>query len=157
MTPRTRSATTTMISNRLATIHNTAKGDIGTLMIDPNLPVRWNEIGEAIMVTYEQKLNRDTAWAFKEGGMHFEKDSAVHKTLRKVTRRLEELRIPYAVVGGMAMFFHGYRRFTEVVDILVTAEGLAEVHRQLEGLGYLPPFQGSKHLRDMEYGVKIEF
>src|SRR5262249_19800115 len=88
---------------------------------------------------------------------HFERENAVHKALLKIVGRLTELRIPYAVVGGMAMFFHGYRRFTDDVDILVSREGLAEVHRQLEGLGYLPPFQGSKHLRDMEYGVKIEF
>ncbi len=109
------------------------------------------------MVTYEQLLDRDLDWALREGSMHFERESAVHKTLRKVTRRLEEFGIPYALAGAMAMFFHGYRRFTEDVDILVTREGLKEAHRHLEGLGYLPPFEGSKHLRDVEYGVKVEF
>ena len=39
----------------------------------------------------------------------------------------------------------------------MTPEGLKEIHRQLEGLGYVPPFTGSKHLRDAEYGVKVEF
>jgi hypothetical protein len=109
------------------------------------------------MVTYEQLLNRNLDWALREGSMHFEKDSAVHKTLRRIARRLDELGISYAVVGAMAMFFHGFRRFTEDVDILVTPEGLAEVHRQLEGLGYVPPFAGSKQLRDVESGVRIEF
>ena len=52
--------------------------------------------------------------------MHFDKENAVHKTLRKITTRLGDLGIPYALVGGMAMFFHGYRRFTEDVDLLVT-------------------------------------
>ena len=89
--------------------------------------------------------------------MHFEKESAVHKTLRKITKRLDELGIAYAVVDGMAMFFHGYRHFTEGVELLVTREGLAEFHRRLEGMGYVAPFEGSKHLRDAEYGVKIEF
>lgn len=109
------------------------------------------------MSTYEQFLSQDVNWAFREGSMHFEKDSAVHKTLRKITRRLEKLGIPYVVVGGMAMFFHGYRRFTEDVDLLVTREGLQEVHRQLEGLGYVPSFTGSKQLRDAEHGVRVEF
>ena len=109
------------------------------------------------MVVYEQLLDRNLDWALREGSMHFEQESAVHKTLRKVTKRLNELGIPYAVVGGMAMFFHGYRRFTEDVDLLVTREGLAEIHRQLEGLGYVPPFAGSKQLRDAESGVRIEF
>src|SRR6266851_572123 len=89
--------------------------------------------------------------------MHFEKESAVHKTLEGIARRLDELGIPYAIAGGMALFFHGYRRFTEDVDILVTPEGLEEIHRRLEGLGYLPPFTGSKNLRDAEQGVRIEF
>lgn len=109
------------------------------------------------MIPYEQLLDRDPRWALQEGGMHFEKESAVHKALRKVTKRLAELGIPYAVAGGMALFVHGYRRFTEDVDILVTPEGLREIHRQLEGLGYVPPFAGSKHLRDAEHGVKVEF
>jgi hypothetical protein len=109
------------------------------------------------MVVYEQLLDRDLNWALREGSRHFEEGSAVHKALRKITRRLDALGIPYAVVGGMAMFFHGYRRFTEDVDILVTRAGLEQVHQQLEGLGYLPPFTGSKHLRDAENGVRIEF
>jgi hypothetical protein len=75
----------------------------------------------------------------------------------RITRRLDELGIPYAVVGGMALFFHGFRRFTDDVDILVTPEGLKVIHEKLEGLGYLPPFAGSKHLRDTESGVRVEF
>ena len=57
----------------------------------------------------------------------------------------------------MALFGHGLRRFTEDVDLLVTHESLKEIHQQPEGLGYLPPFRGSKNLRDTETGVKIEF
>jgi hypothetical protein len=106
---------------------------------------------------YEQLLDQDPRWALKEGSMHFEKESAVHKTLESIVRRLDELGIPYALAGGMALFFHGYRRFTEDVDILVTPEGLEEIHRHLEGLGYIPPFAGSKNLRDAERGVRIEF
>src|SRR4051794_31926895 len=109
------------------------------------------------MVTYEERLNRNLTWALREGSMHFEKESAVHKALTKITRRLAELGIPYVLVGGMAMFFHGYRRFTDDVDLLVTPDGLKELHQALEGLGYVPPFQGSKQLRDAELGVKVEF
>lgn len=57
----------------------------------------------------------------------------------------------------MALFLHGYRRFTEDVGILVTRENLKRIHERLEGHGYLPPFRSSKHLRDTESGVKIEF
>lgn len=92
-----------------------------------------------------------------EGSRHFEENSAVFKALHNITRRLKALGIPYAVVGGMALFQHGLRRFTEDVDILVTKEDLKTIHEKLEGLGYLPPFTNSKHLRDTEQGVKIEF
>jgi hypothetical protein len=109
------------------------------------------------VVPYETRLNRDFGWALREGSMHFEQESAVQKTLRRIAKRLDDLGIPYAVVGGMAMFFHGYRRFTEDVDILVTRESLSVIHEKLEGLGYVPPFTGSKHLRDTESGVKVEF
>jgi hypothetical protein len=77
--------------------------------------------------------------------------------LEKIAQRLEELRIPYAVVGGMALVAHGYDRTTVDVDILVDAQGLAATHQALEGLGYVAPFAGSKHLRDTETSVRIEF
>lgn len=89
--------------------------------------------------------------------MHFERESAVHKSLKNITQTLDQLEIPYAIVGGMALFFHGYRRFTEDVDLLVTSEDLDRIHAQLDGRGYLPPFEGSRNLRDTTSGVRIEF
>jgi hypothetical protein len=109
------------------------------------------------MAAYEQLLSGDPGWALREGSMHFERESAVHKALEAIARRLKELGVPYAVAGGIALFFHGYRRFTEDVDVLVTAEGLQKIHSHLAGLGYLPPFTGSKNLRDTASGVRIEF
>lgn len=109
------------------------------------------------VATYEQRLSADFDWALREGSMHFEEESAVQKSLRRVARRLDEIGVPYAVAGGMALFFHGYRRFTEDVDILVNRDGLKLLHEKLEGLGYLPPFTGSKNLRDTDSGVRIEF
>lgn len=89
--------------------------------------------------------------------MFFQGESEVQKSLRRITGRLKELGIDYAVVGGMALFLHGFRRFTEDVDILVTRDGLQKLHEALEGSGYRPPFPGSKNLRDTENGVRIEF
>jgi Uncharacterised nucleotidyltransferase len=109
------------------------------------------------VVPYEARLKNDFSWALREGSMHFEEESGVQKTLRRIVKRLDELGVPYAVVGGLALFFHGYRRFTEDVDILVTKENLTLIHEKLEGRGYLPPFEGSKHLRDTDSGVKVEF
>lgn len=109
------------------------------------------------MIAYEERLNQNVGWAFKEGSMHFEKESAVHRTLVKVTRQLEELGVPYALVGALALFFHGYRRFTENVDILVTSDGLRAIHEKLEGQGYTLPVTDRKVLRESDFGVRIGF
>jgi hypothetical protein len=109
------------------------------------------------IVTYEQRLAAEPGWAMNEASRHFEGASAVQETLRKITAKLEELNIAYAVSGAMALFAHGYRRFTEDVDILVKPADLKTIHDKLEGLGYVPPFEKSKNLRDVEHGVKIEF
>ena len=109
------------------------------------------------MVAYETRLNQDRRWALREGSMHFERESAVHKALEKIVNRLQALGVPFAIAGSLAMFLHGYRRFTEDVDILVTPADLKRIHEELEGRGYLPPFAGSKHLRDAENGVRVEF
>ena len=109
------------------------------------------------MILYEQRLRQERRWALNQGGGHFHKDSDVFKTLYGITGRLKTLGIPYAVVGGMALFEHGFQRFTSDVDLLVTPEGLKEIHDRLEGLGYVPPFAGSKQLRDTETGVRVEF
>lgn len=89
--------------------------------------------------------------------MHFDEKSAVFDAARRIVERLHDLGIPFAVVGGLALFQHQYRRFTEDVDILVTPESLKRIHQELEGLGYVAPFTGSKQLRDVEKGVRIEF
>lgn len=111
----------------------------------------------APLVTYEQALARDPRWALNEGSRHFEGRSAVFEALHKIAERLTELQIPYAIVGGMALFHHGLRRFTEDVDILVAKHDLKKIHAELAGRGYLPPHRQSKHLRDTELGVRIEF
>ena len=124
--------------------------------VDLNAKAKYQRV-QNFMLSYEQRLAGEPAWALREGGGHFGGASSVHQALEKITRRLEELRVPYVIAGGMALFFLGYRRFTEHVDIVVTAEGLRRLHEHLEGLGYLPLFPGSRGLRDVENGVRIEF
>ncbi len=92
-----------------------------------------------------------------EGSRFFDGTNKVHVTMQNLARRLKELQIPYAVVGGMALTRYEYRRFTDDLDVLVTKESLDRIHEELEGRGYVPPFNGSKHLRDTDTGVKVEF
>jgi hypothetical protein len=114
-------------------------------------------LSASTVLTYEQRLRAERGWSMDEGDRHFQHESQVFKTMRKIARRLDGLGIPYAVAGGMSLDAHGFRRLTVDVDILVTRESLKAIHEQLDGLGYLPPFTGSKNLRDTESGVRIEF
>jgi hypothetical protein len=107
--------------------------------------------------TYEEKLKNNFEWALGEAGMHFDETNSVHKTLRAITERLNQVAIPYAVVGAMAMFAHGYQRFTEAVDILVTRDDMQRLSDQVDGHNYVRPVGASTKLRDTRTGVRIEF
>ncbi|HEX8324651.1 MAG TPA: hypothetical protein VF595_12155 [Tepidisphaeraceae bacterium] len=106
---------------------------------------------------YEEIARQGGLRALLQAGDFFMPDNPVQRSLLKITQRLTELGIHHAVVGGMALVAHGYERTTTDVDLLVTADGLNTLHKALDGLGYLPPFAGSKHLRDTETSVRIEF
>jgi hypothetical protein len=109
------------------------------------------------MEEFEATMRRGGAAAIAHAGRFFMKEDRVTQTLQAIAKKLDELGIPYAIAGGMALAAHGYVRATVDVDILVTDEGLAAVHAALEGLGYVPPFTGSKNLRDVGTTVRIEF
>ena len=115
------------------------------------------ELTPDIRDTYESRLNNDRRWALMEGSQHFDESSSVFATLHRIAHKLDELRTPYCIVGGMAVFRHGLRRFTEDVEILVTRDGLKRIHAALDGKGFVPPFRNSKNLIDTQDKVKIEF
>lgn len=83
-------------------------------------------------------------------------EADVQKAARRLAARLSELRIPYAICGGLAVTAHGHVRVTQDVDVLLTREGLAEFKRQCLGLGWIESFPGSKGVRDVEHRVRID-
>lgn len=107
-------------------------------------------------LTYENRLKRYPSWSINEGGLHMKQESEVYKALKRFTTRLDELNIPYVLAGALALNFHGYQRFTVDIDIIVTRDNLKRIHDALEGKGYLPPFAGSKNLRDTDNKVAID-
>jgi len=81
----------------------------------------------------------------------------LNNTLRRVTSDLERLGISHSVIGAVALNQHGYRRFTEDIDLLLTKEGLKEFQDKLVGLGYRPAFEGAKRrFRTTQENVAIE-
>lgn len=94
---------------------------------------------------------------YHEGSRFFTEKGDVHKTLRRLVFRLKEEGLDYAIIGGMALAAHGYRRFTEDVGVLMTPEALRRFREKFVGLGYLPASAtASKAFRDAQTRVKIE-
>ena len=105
-------------------------------------------------------LDRDREEQFLSGVRFAEEffmgRSPVQKAIEKLTRNLDEAGVPYAIIGAMALNEYGYRRTTEVVDVLLTAAGLETFKKKWLGKGYVEKFPGSRGLRDTENGVEID-
>ena len=89
--------------------------------------------------------------------MFFEGRDEVPKTMRRLVRRLERLKIPYAILGGMALSAHRYRRTTLDLNVLLTPQGFSKFqelfvpknHRRIPGR--------SRRFIDRVNEVTIEF
>ncbi|HXQ72409.1 MAG TPA: hypothetical protein VN844_18075 [Pyrinomonadaceae bacterium] len=94
---------------------------------------------------------------YAEGLRYFMGEGTVNKTLARLSSDLDEHGIDYAVMGAVALLAHGYPRFTEGIDLVMTAEGLEKFHEEPIGLGYVPAFPGArKRLKSTVDGVSIE-
>src|SRR4051812_48659237 len=81
--------------------------------------------------------------AYEEGLRFFMGKGTLNETLRRIVKDLEASGIDYNVIGAVALNQHGYRRFTEDIDLLLTKEGLEKFRSELVGLGYRPAFEGA--------------
>lgn len=82
----------------------------------------------------------------------------VHQALERVTQHFRDEGVDYALIGAMALWAHGYERFTRDIHILTTRRGLDRIHSRLTGHGYVPAFSGArKTFHDSESDVAIEF
>src|SRR5262245_40281262 len=105
---------------------------------------------------FQQILTSPTE-AYEEGLKLFMGKSLLNNALRKVAADLDECGIDYSVIEAIALNLHGYRRFTEDIDLLLTKDGLRKFQEQLIGLGYRPAFEGAtKKFRTTEENVTIE-
>jgi len=100
----------------------------------------------------------DSIWdRIKEIDMFFQKNDPVHKTMRRVVKQLVKAKIPYAIVGGMAVNAHGHKRTTDDLDVLLTAEGLAEFRKRYVPKHYDRHPQLPRRFTDRKSEVTIDF
>jgi hypothetical protein len=106
--------------------------------------------------TTDLRQGRSVVDLYAEGLRHFKGQGNVHNALTQITGDLKKHGIDYMVIGAVALMAHGYPRFREDIDLVLTPEGLETFHRELSGLGYVPAFPGAKRLRSTKDGVSIE-
>ncbi len=80
----------------------------------------------------------------------------VHAALSKLVKILDDMQLPYAIAGAMALNEYGYRRATVDVDVLLSSDSLARFKAAWIGRGYVEKFPGSRGFRDAENGVSID-
>lgn len=106
---------------------------------------------------YGGSMGAAAVWAGLEYAEKFFNGGAdVQHAMRKLVVALEDLRIPYAIIGAMALNEYGYRRVTVDVDVLLTRDSLQRFKDHWLGRGYVEKFPGSRGLRDAELGVTID-
>lgn len=95
--------------------------------------------------------------AYDEGLRFFMGQGTLNETLRRIAKDLDRHKINYSLIDAVALNSHGYRRFTEDIDLLLTREGLEKFRKELVGLGYRPAFEGAtKKFRTTEENVTVE-
>lgn len=107
-------------------------------------------------VDFQSILSSPVA-AYAEGLNFFAGNGMLNDALSRLVRDLDRNGIDYAVIGAIALNQHGYRRFTEDIDLLMTREGLETFREKLIGLGYRPAFEGAKKkFRTTEENIPVE-
>jgi hypothetical protein len=101
--------------------------------------------------------SRSVTEVYAEGQRYFMGEGKLNNALMRLVADLKEHQIDYQVIAEIALMAHGYPRFTEDIDIILTPDDLEKFHRELIGLGYAPAFPGArKRLRSTRDGTPIE-
>ncbi len=93
------------------------------------------------MVSDFQEILASPTSAYEEGLRFFRGQGMVNDTLLRLVADLEAHEIEYSVIGAVALNQHGYRRFTEDIDLLMSKQGLEKFRDELVGKGYRPAYQ----------------
>jgi len=100
--------------------------------------------------------------AYDEACQYFAGRGSVNITLEQLVADLKSHDIDYVVIGGVALFAHGYRRVTNNIDIVLTAEGLSRFVIPVSGrapqtlCNYDPDITSNKRVRSVPNGISIK-
>ena len=106
------------------------------------------------------RLSPELEARFIEGveycGRFFMGQAEAHKALYRLTAILEAERLPYAIIGALALNEYGHRRATVDVDLVMRESDLQRFKRAHIGKGYAERVPGNSKLVDTTLGVNID-
>jgi hypothetical protein len=104
-----------------------------------------------------EKIIESPIAAYDEGLAFFRGHGMLNAALQRVASDLDRNGIDYAVIGAIALNQHGYKRFTDDIDLLMTKEGLRKFQDELVGKDYVPAFSGAtKVFKTAQDNVRVE-
>ena len=112
-------------------------------------------------ITAANTNSQSVSEIYAEAGRYFAGTGSVNYVLECLASDLKSHEIDYVVIGAVALFAHGYRRFTNNIDIVLTTEGLSRFLIPIRGrapqtlCNYDPIFGSNKSLRSVPHGVMI--
>ena len=107
------------------------------------------------VVPFEVRMRADPEAGMLEADHFFQGRGEVHAILHQISEHLRQERVAYAVAGSLAVFFHGLRRLTDRVELLVNKVGRGWILSHLDLLGCIHEWPWSNELRDRCNGVLI--
>ena len=82
------------------------------------------------MTSSSSNLERRTIQeVYGEGLRYFMGQGHLNNALARLSADLKQHGIDYVVIDAVALMAHGYPRFTEDIDLVLTPEGLEKFHR----------------------------
>jgi Nucleotidyl transferase of unknown function (DUF2204) len=163
----------------MLTIHNVGTSISGQLLPDRRLSILrigvvgrievwcWIRCCLSVTIRWSPVMNehahrepgreRSVVETYQEGLRLFMGEGELNQSLARLVRSLDQHGIDYVVVGAVALIAHGYKRFTEDIDLVLTQAGLDAFHGELIGIGYAPAFPGArKKIRSTHDGINID-
>jgi hypothetical protein len=112
-------------------------------------------VSELKVQTIEERMRGKIELALEEGGLFFERQGSVWTTLRRIAEFLTDENIAYVVLGGLAAFHHGYRCYTEAIEIIIGRDSLPQIESDLRG--FERRGLSCHRFVDHETGVSVRF
>lgn len=92
----------------------------------------------------------------KQVAIELARNSSPFLALRDLADTFDKLSIPYAIAGSLALSLHGYHRFANDIDLIISEESQRRIQVCLDTNRYHCMGQEGNRFKDVKYDVNID-